>query len=204
MTPWGSSFHSGSFVTLDVADGKARGGFSGSPAFMWDRTHRGGAGRISDLYHGEQGRKAATDIAPQNVIQADPAFFTGLSLTDVWFRWCEADDDSGEATLWFFADDGTSWATVEYVPDADSYEVEQYGSRSLWDGVRSAFLRWHASGRPERSRCELSVDSTGQRVRVLGTRGPTEHPAPGSSRNTPGPSGGPCLPVPGPGVGPRG
>ncbi|MEW1615541.1 MULTISPECIES: methyltransferase domain-containing protein [unclassified Streptomyces] len=164
VTPWGSSFFSGSFATLDVTDGRALGAFSGSPAFMWDRTHRGGAGRISDLYRGEQGEKGTTDIAPQNVVQDDPAFFIGLSLTDVWFRWCDADDDSGEATLWFFADDGTSWATVEWVPDAERYEVEQYGPRALWDEVRTAFLRWHDLGEPERSRFGLSVDGNGQRV----------------------------------------
>ncbi|MFJ5227034.1 methyltransferase domain-containing protein [Streptomyces sp. NPDC088400] len=164
VTPWGSSFFSGSFATLDTVDGKAQGTFSGNPAFMWDRTQRGGAGRISDLYHEEEGAKGTTDIAPQNVIQDDPAFFTGLSVTDAWYRWCDADDDSGEATLWFFADDGKSWATVEYVPDVETYEVEQYGPRALWDEVRNAFLWWHDLGKPERSRFGLSVDDNGQRV----------------------------------------
>ncbi|MFD3935866.1 methyltransferase domain-containing protein [Streptomyces sp. NPDC058611] len=164
VTPWGSSFFSGSFATLDVVDGAAKGTFSRAPAFMWDRTHRGGAGRISDLYHQEEGRKGMTDIAPQNVIQDDPAFFIGLSVTDAWYRWCATDDDSGEATLWFLADDGASWATVEYVPDAQTYEVEQYGPRALWDEVREAFVRWHDLGKPERSRFGLSVDGDGQRV----------------------------------------
>ncbi|UQA95264.1 methyltransferase domain-containing protein [Streptomyces halobius] len=164
VTPWGSSFFNGSYATLDVMNGKAQGSFSGHPAFMWDRTHRGGAGRIPDIYHGEEGEKGSTDIAPQNVIQDDPAFFTGLSLTDTWYRWCDADDDSGEATLWFFADDRKSWATVEYAPDAETYEVEQYGPRALWDEVRKAFLSWHDLGKPERSRFGLSVDRDGQRV----------------------------------------
>ncbi|WP_241192371.1 methyltransferase domain-containing protein [Streptomyces sp. ADI96-02] len=170
VTPWGSSFFSGSFATLDVVDGKARGRFSGSPAFMWDRTHRGGAGRISDLYHEEEGAKGATDIAPQNVIQDDPAFFIGLSITDAWFRWCAADDGSEEATLWFFSDDGTSWATVEYLPNADAYEVEQYGPRALWNEVRDAFLRWRELGKPKRARFGLSVDGDGQRVWLDDTR----------------------------------
>ncbi|MER5562419.1 methyltransferase domain-containing protein [Streptomyces sp. NPDC002506] len=164
VTPWGSSFFSGSYATLDVVDGEAQGAFSGYPAFMWDRSHRAGAGRISELYHHEKGVKGTTDIAPQNVIQDDPAFFTSLTVTDVWYRWCDADDDSGEATLWFFADDQKSWATVEYVPSAETYEVEQYGPRSLWDEVRSAFLGWHALGKPERSRFGLSADRDGQRV----------------------------------------
>ncbi|WP_327236330.1 methyltransferase domain-containing protein [Streptomyces sp. NBC_01317] len=176
VTPWGSSFFSGSFATLDVVDGKAQGTFSGSPAFMWDRTRRGGAGRVADLYHQEQGVKGTTDIPPQNVIQDDPAFFIGLAVTDAWFRWCDADDNSGEATLWFFADDGTSWATVEYVPDADTYEVEQYGPRTLWDDVREVFLRWHDLGKPERSRFGLSVDGNGQRVWMDDPHRPVDQP----------------------------
>ncbi len=164
VTPWGSSFFSGSYATLAVLDGKAQGAFSGYPAFMWDRTQRAGAGRVADLYHGEEGVKGRTDIAPQNVIQDDPAFFTGLTVTDAWYRWCEADDESGEATLWFFADDRESWATVEYVPDAETHEVEQYGPRALWDEVRTAFLGWHDLGRPERHRFGLTADADGQRV----------------------------------------
>jgi protein-L-isoaspartate O-methyltransferase len=178
VTPWGSSFFSGSFATLDVSDGKAQGTFSGFPAFMWDRAHRGGAGRISDLYHEEEGEKGTTDIAPQNVIQDDPAFFVALSVTDAWFRWCEADDDSGEATLWFFADDGRSWATVEYVPDAEAYEVEQYGPRALWDEVRDTFLWWHDLGKPERSRFGLSVEGNGQRVWLDDPRRLIDRPRP--------------------------
>ncbi|MEC4018765.1 methyltransferase domain-containing protein [Streptomyces sp. H27-D2] len=166
VTPWGSSFFSGSYATLDVTGGTAQGTFSGYPAFMWDRTQPAGPGRIGDVHHGEAGQKSTTDIAPQNVIQDDPAFFTSLSLTDVRYRWCEADDGSGEATLWFLADDRRSWATVEYVPDRESYEVEQYGPRALWDEVRVAFLRWHGLGKPGRSRFGLSVDGDGQRVRL--------------------------------------
>jgi protein-L-isoaspartate O-methyltransferase len=164
VTPWGSSFFSGSFATLDVLDGQAHGAFSGYPGFMWDRTGRPGAGRPGDIYEGEEGIKGSTVIPPPNVIQDDPAFFTSLHLTDAWYSWCEADDDSGEATLWIFADDRKSWATVEYAPALDTYETEQYGPRALWDEVAESFLRWHELGQPERSQFGLTVDSQGQRV----------------------------------------
>ncbi|MFC8079199.1 methyltransferase domain-containing protein [Streptomyces sp. NPDC057307] len=165
VTPWGSSFFNGSYATLDVVEGKAQGAFSGYPAFMWDRTQRAGAGRVRDLYHQEEGERSSTDIAPQNVIQDDPAFFIGLSVTDAWYRWCDSDDGSGEATLWVFSDDRKSWATVDYAPDAETYEVEQYGPRALWGETRAAFLGWHELEKPERSRFGLSVDARdGQRV----------------------------------------
>ncbi|MBK3582562.1 MULTISPECIES: hypothetical protein [Streptomyces] len=63
-----------------------------------------------------------------------------------------------------FADDGTSWATVEYEPNTERYEVEQYGPRALWEEIRNAFPRWHDLGKPERSRFGLAVDANGQRV----------------------------------------
>ncbi|MEU6485101.1 hypothetical protein [Streptomyces sp. NPDC046887] len=121
---------------------------------------RGGEGRIADRRQGEEGRrtKGATDVPPQHVVHDDPAFFVGLRLTDVWYRWCEADDGSGEATLWLTADDGASGATVEFTPDAERYGVEQYGPRALWDEVREAFLRWYELRRPPRSRFGLSVE----------------------------------------------
>ncbi|MFG3254596.1 methyltransferase domain-containing protein [Streptomyces sp. NPDC048172] len=173
VTPWGSSFFSGSYATLDVADGEAHGTFSGYPAFMWDRTQRAGAGRIVDLYGREEGEKGTTGIEPRNVIQDGPAFFTGLTVTDAWYRWCEAVDGSGEATLWLFSDDRKSWATVEYTPHAETYEVEQYGPRALWDEVRAAFLRWHDLGGPERHRFGLSVGADGQRVWLDDPRTPS-------------------------------
>ncbi|AXG78215.1 methyltransferase domain-containing protein [Streptomyces paludis] len=163
VTPWGSSYFSGSFLTLTVKDGQALGTFSGDPAFMWDRTARAGSVRPGGSGRGGPGApetRTTTDIPPQHVIQDAPAFFTGLSLTDVRYRWCPADDDSGEATLRFVADDGMSWATVAYVPDAAAYEVEQHGRRALWDEVRHEFLRWHDLGAPDRSRFGVSV-STG-------------------------------------------
>jgi protein-L-isoaspartate O-methyltransferase len=176
VTPWGSSFFNGSFATLDVVNGVARGGFSGDPAFMWDRTSGAGTrGRIEN--HGNRDDRddrrrecaqGSTGIPPQNVVQDDPAFFIGLHVTDARWRWIEADGGGdggdGEATLRIAADDGRSGATVDYVPGRDTYVVEQFGPRALWDEVEAAFLRWHELGKPERSRFGLSVDASGQRV----------------------------------------
>ncbi|OKI05068.1 hypothetical protein A6A06_10440 [Streptomyces sp. CB02923] len=170
VAPWGSSFFNGSFVMLTVADGVAYGSFSGDPDFMWDRTQRGGSGRIGEVCRAAEGVAGVTGIPPQNVIQDDPAFFIGLSVTDARYRWCAADDGSGEATLWFLSDDKKSWATVEYVPGVDTYAVEQYGPRFLWDEVREQFLRWHELGKPERDGFGLTVDGDGERVWLGGPR----------------------------------
>jgi protein-L-isoaspartate O-methyltransferase len=162
VAPWGSSFFAASFATLDVRDGVGCGRFSGDPGFMWDRTHRAGAGHIRDFYHQEKGEAGSTRLPPQNVLQDDPAFFVGLHVTDAWPRWCAADDDSDEATLWIFADDGASWATVEYAPGTAEFETEQYGPRRLWDEVEAAYGRWQALGSPPRDRFGLTVTPTGR------------------------------------------
>ncbi|MFF4948669.1 methyltransferase domain-containing protein [Streptomyces chattanoogensis] len=165
VAPWGSSFYSHSFVTLDVADGAAQGRFTGTPAFMWDRTHRAGSGRISDYYRGEVGTKSRTKINPRNVRWHDDAEFAiSLTVTDAWCTLREADDGSDEATYWILADDRKSWATVEYVPGREDYEVDQYGPRNLWDEVEAAWHHWDAAGRPGRDRFGLTVDGDGQRV----------------------------------------
>jgi protein-L-isoaspartate O-methyltransferase len=164
VTPWGGSFFSASFLTLDIKNGVGTGSFSGSPAFMWDRNARPGRGRISDLYDGSTSDKSLTNTPPQNVIQIDPVFFISLHITDAWHYWGEADDNSGEATLWLFSDDRRSWATVEYVPDAETYEVEQSGPRRLWDEVHTAYLHWQELGSPARDRFGLTATADGQRT----------------------------------------
>ncbi|MCM2419796.1 hypothetical protein [Streptomyces sp. RKAG293] len=74
---------------------------------------------------------------------------------------CAADDGSDESTLWLLADDRRSWAPVDYVPGATSFEVDQYGPRHLWDEVRTAYAWWSEHGRPERDAFGLTVTEAG-------------------------------------------
>ncbi|MGD9483460.1 methyltransferase domain-containing protein [Streptomyces sp. TRM70308] len=161
VAPWGSSFFHASFATVDVRDGVGTGRLSGDPSFMWDRVRPAGAGHIRDYYHDQSGDPGRTRVPPQNVLQTDPAFFVSLHVTDAWYRWSAADDDSGEATLWLFADDKRSWATVEYAPRTAEFETDQYGPRRLWDEVEAAFRRWEALGSPARDRFGLTVGPDG-------------------------------------------
>ncbi|MFC9930294.1 methyltransferase domain-containing protein [Streptomyces sp. NPDC127190] len=166
VTPWGGSFHSYSFVTLDVGgDGVASGRFSGYPAFMWARGHRGRTAAIADVYHDEQGEKSATRLDPRHIDgDADALFAVGTRVRDAFPRLHHADDGSDEATFWILADDRTSWATVEYVPGHETYEVEQYGPRRLWDEVETAYRWWEEQGRPPRDHFGLTVTPDGQQV----------------------------------------
>lgn len=166
VTPWGGSFHSYSFVTLDVGrDGAASGRFSGHPMFMWARGHRGRTATIGDVYHEETGEGSTTRVDPRDIdADADAQFAIGAQLRDAYPVLCHANDGSDEATYWLLADDRKSWATVEYVPGRKVFVVEQYGPRRLWDEAEAAYRWWEDRGRPPRDRFGLTVDRDGQRV----------------------------------------
>ncbi|MGW6605412.1 methyltransferase domain-containing protein [Streptomyces sp. NPDC055036] len=166
VAPWGGSFFSHSFAVLDTTDGEASGRFSGYPAFMRTRRGRPHRGYLSDfLHHRDEAAQSRTGLSPVCFdADGDALFFMSLDLADAWHLRVEADDDSGEATLWILADDRTSWAAADYVPDANDYVVTQYGPRSLWDEAERSYWQWEARGRPERDRAGLTVTPAGQAV----------------------------------------
>ncbi|MEV5573024.1 hypothetical protein AB0L06_23510 [Spirillospora sp. NPDC052269] len=82
---------------------------------------------------------------------------------------CDAEDESGEATLWLRESHRGSrgfgsWATVEYTPNSTEYEVTTYGDRDLWAEASNAWLYWCSLGQPARDRFGLTVSATGQSV----------------------------------------
>lgn len=165
VAPFGGSFHSYSFLTLDVRDGVGQGRFSGDPAFMWARAHRGRTAAIQDVYHREKGEIGSTGADPLEIdADSDAEFFVSALVPGAWPVRERADDGSGEATYWLLSDDRRSWATVEYVPGHDRFETEQYGPRRLWDETESAYRRWVDLGRPPRDRFGLTATARGQRV----------------------------------------
>ncbi len=166
VAPWGGTFHPYSYATLDVADGKATGRFSGRPAFIRSRTERSGGGYCRDFqHHLDDGTPSKTGLCPQDLVHdADALFYVGLALTDTWHHVGNADDGSDEFTWWIFANDKSSWATADYVPGQEVYEVDQYGSRNLWDETHAAYRLWEGLGKPGRDRAGLTVNRQGQRI----------------------------------------
>ncbi|MET9648343.1 hypothetical protein AB0K71_05335 [Streptomyces syringium] len=131
-----------------------------------DRDRASAARHLRDfLHHRDQVTRSKTTLSPRDLeAKYEARFFIGLSLPDAWSLMAEADDGSDEATLWILADDQKSWASVDYVPGHDTFAVEQYGPRGLWDEVEAAFRLWEDRGRPERDRAGLTVASEGQHV----------------------------------------
>ncbi|MCC3769676.1 methyltransferase domain-containing protein [Streptomyces sp. UNOC14_S4] len=186
VAPWGGSYHSYSFAVLDTRDGVAEGRFSGYPAFMRSRTNRPPRGYLSDfLHHEDQADRSKTTLSPRELeAEYEAKFFIGLGLRDAWSLLAEADDGSDEATLWVLADDRKSWASVDHVPGHDTFTVEQYGPRRLWDEVEAGYRKWEALGRPERDRAGLTVTRDGQHV-WLDSRDDVIHTIPATVRVRP-------------------
>ncbi|PSJ28464.1 protein-L-isoaspartate(D-aspartate) O-methyltransferase [Streptosporangium nondiastaticum] len=170
VAPWGGSYHAYSFAVLNTRDGIAEGRFTGYPAFMRTRTNRPPRGYLRDfLHHRDEVTRSTTRLSPRDLeAEYEAKFSIGLALPDARPLTVEADDGSGEATLWLLADDQKSWASVDYLPGHDTFAVEQYGPRCLWDEVEAAFRLWEERGRPERDRAGMTVTSEGQHV-WLGT-----------------------------------
>ncbi|GAB2878076.1 methyltransferase domain-containing protein [Streptomyces mayteni] len=172
VTPFGSSFHSYSYLTLDVRDGVGTGRFSGQPSFMWSRPQAGRRADLADVHHGERGALGTTDLDPNELNAPDAMFAISLTVTDAWPEVTWEDDGSGEWTYWLLADDRRSWARVEYVPGRAEFATEQHGPRRLWDEVAAAHRRWKSLGSPARSRYRLTVTAEGRAV-DLAPREPT-------------------------------
>ncbi|WP_371648549.1 MULTISPECIES: methyltransferase domain-containing protein [unclassified Streptomyces] len=165
VAPWGGSFLSHSFAVLDVEDGSARGRFTGYPSFMRTRNHRPERGYLSGfIHHRDEAVRARSDLSPLAIAyDAEALFFVGLALPTAWYLPVEAEDDSGEVTVWFLADDRSSWAAADYSPSGE-YWVTQYGPRRLWDEAQTAYVQWRAWGEPTRDQAGMTVDATGQSV----------------------------------------
>ncbi|MCB5907394.1 methyltransferase domain-containing protein [Streptomyces pinistramenti] len=166
VAPWGGSFFSHSFAVLDTADGRAHGRFCGYPAFMGTRTGRPARGYLSDfLHHRGEERETRSPLSPLNIAgDAEALFFVGLDLPDAWYLLAEADDNSGESTLWILGDDRSSWACADYEPGAQEFVIGQYGPRNLWDEAERSYRKWERRGRPERDRAGISVTREGEQV----------------------------------------
>ncbi|MGW7434755.1 methyltransferase domain-containing protein [Streptomyces sp. NPDC054849] len=161
VAPYATTYGSGAVVRLTVQeDGTAHGPFVGSAAFMRMRQHRVPRQHVREYLRGMKwpadGVKSMTKLSPEDVGDWLPMFAIGLQTLGM-FPWAEQYDD-GSYTLWLRDQAVTSWATVDYIPDADQYEVYQSGERELWEEVKAAYTWWDQNGRPGFSRLGLTVD----------------------------------------------
>ncbi|MEU6475395.1 methyltransferase domain-containing protein [Streptomyces sp. NPDC047017] len=167
VAPWGPTYGGEAVARLAVAeDGTATGWFLGSSAFMRLRAQRVRRKHVREYLGGKEwpanGRLSMTSVSPEAVGDWPVMFAIGVRVPDA-FPWAETYDD-GSYTLWLRDTAVTSWATADYVPGRDAFEVYQSGPRKLWDEVVAAYLWWDGQGRPGFERFGLTVDRDGERV----------------------------------------
>ncbi|GAA4074201.1 methyltransferase domain-containing protein [Actinomadura miaoliensis] len=179
VMPWCPVWGHGHKLTLNRIGDEAVGKIHGSAGYMMLRAQRHAPCSPSSFLHDEdKARQYFTKINPKCVGRPENApdwrtYGGGLVISamapGIRYELHEAEDGSGEATLWLHetfpgAREHGSWAVVEFVPDADEFEVTAYGERDLWEEVSSAWMYWNAVGRPDRTRFGATVSPEGLHV----------------------------------------
>lgn len=108
------------------------------------------------------GDRSTTTLSPAEVGGWVEQFAIGLQMSEAF--WSVERYDDGTYTLWTYSTDTLSWASADYEPGADSFDVVQSGPRRLWDETEAAYLWWEVQGRPGLDRFGLTVDSDGERA----------------------------------------
>ncbi|MFE2098936.1 methyltransferase domain-containing protein [Streptomyces sp. NPDC059468] len=161
VAPYATTYGGEGVVRLTVQrDGSAVGPFVSSSAFMRLRQQRQKRRHVREYLGGKKwpadGVQSMTSVSPELIGDWLPMFAIGLQTSGI-FPWAETYDD-GSYTLWLRDSAVTAWATVDYVPGREEFEVYQSGPRDLWDEVVVAYLHWDSQGRPGWERFGLSVN----------------------------------------------
>ncbi|MER5932852.1 hypothetical protein [Streptomyces sp. NPDC002054] len=147
-------------------DGTASGRFTRSSAFMRLRQQR-----MNQPPHGEylkgrewpaSGDRSTTTLSPADVGGWLEQFVIGLRMPGAF--WAVERYDDGAYTLWTYSTDTKAWASADYVPERQEYEVVQSGARRLWDETEAAYRWWEEQGRPGFDRFGLTADTNGGRA----------------------------------------
>ncbi|MFI1100965.1 protein-L-isoaspartate(D-aspartate) O-methyltransferase [Streptomyces melanogenes] len=167
VVPWGTDYGGEYIARLIVTDdGTAHGPFTRSSAFMRLRQQRTERPPFDVYLKGQKwpadGMRGTTGLSPADIGGWLEQFVIGLKVPGAFWR-AERYDD-GSYTLWTYSTDTQSWASADYEPGADSFEVVQSGPRNLWDETEAAYQWWEGKGRPGFERFGLTVDQNGEHV----------------------------------------
>ncbi|MCX4691901.1 methyltransferase domain-containing protein [Streptomyces sp. NBC_01408] len=178
VSPYATEYGGEAVVQLTVQeDGSATGPFVSSSAFMRLRQQRAYRTHVKEYLGGKpwpaDGRLTVTSLCPEDVAAWLPMFAIGLQ-THGMFPYPER-YDGGSYTLWLRDTKVTSWASIDFVPGAEEFEVYQSGPRELWGELRAAYAWWNGQGRPGFERFGLTVRPDGTTWSWLDS---PEHPVP--------------------------
>lgn len=167
VAPFGTEYGGEYIVRLEVGpDGTAEGRFTRSSAYMRLRQQRTERPLFEEYLRGvpwpADGVQSTTDVSPALTGSWLAQWVIGHRVRGVFWR--AERYEGGEYTLWLYARDKSSWATADYKPGADRFEVVQSGERRLWDEVENTYRKWDKAGKPGFGRFGITVTPEGQRV----------------------------------------
>lgn len=170
VTPWGTAFHNGTLLVLDVqGDGTAVGRFGGDIGFMWVRGQRTPHGSVEErVLPDHDCTEAVTGLHPYEPVgDFDASFAVGLRVPGAVSTVVHDGDDPsvGRFTVYLMDPGSGSWASWRITPSTvGEYRVRQHGPRRLFDEVADAYRWWEQVGRPEHSRFGVTVTPRESRV----------------------------------------
>lgn len=147
VLPWVAGLCNGVLIRLTVHDGgtAAEGRVIGDSAFMWDRNQRPDRDVMATVRNQSRAGASRTALDPRRVLgDENMAFTAGVLVPHT--RYSVGHGPDGEFALWLADTTTGSWAGVDYAPDAPDYPVDQYGPRSLWNEVTTAYAWWRENG----------------------------------------------------------
>ncbi|WP_329314422.1 MULTISPECIES: protein-L-isoaspartate(D-aspartate) O-methyltransferase [unclassified Streptomyces] len=147
-------------------DGTASGHFTRSSAFMRLRQQRQNQPPHNEYLKDQEwpadGDRSTTTLSPAEVGGWLEQFVIGLCMPGAF--WTVERYADGAYTLWTYSTDTKSWASADYEPERQEYDVVQCGLRRLWDETEAAYRWWVQQGRPGFDRFGLTADSNGGRT----------------------------------------
>ncbi|XKK41055.1 methyltransferase domain-containing protein [Nocardiopsis sp. ARC36] len=169
VTPWGTSFHNGTLLRLQVGeDGTASGRFGGNAGFMWVRGQRTPHGTLDERVRPDhEYAETSTDLHPYEPVgDFEATFAIGLRVPGMKDLVVFDGDVPGNPhyTVYLMDPGSGSWASWRIRPGPRDYRVRQHGPRRLFDELAGAYTWWHELGRPAHSRFGVTVTCRGQRV----------------------------------------
>ncbi|MFD9165794.1 methyltransferase domain-containing protein [Streptomyces sp. NPDC059558] len=178
VAPYATEYGGEAVVRLTVQEGgSASGPFVGSSAFMRLRQQRAYRTHVKTYLGGKpwpaEGRRTTTALSPEDVADWLPMFAIGLQTREMFPH--PEKYHGGRYTLWLRDTRVTSWASIDFEPGAEEFEVYQSGPRELWSELGAAHAWWNDQGCPGFERFGLTVHPDGSTWAWLDS---PEHPVP--------------------------
>lgn len=164
VAPLTNSYRSpGLAVLTRHGDGTASGRLAGPATFMGLRAEREPRTRGCDVVTRPPDAKSTTELHPHHVTgNRAAAIAIGFRVRGVHWVWQPI---GALGTLWFYAPQSGSWASLELL-ERPPYPVEQAGPRRLWDEVAEAYQWWVDAGEPGVRDWLITVDHERQWVEL--------------------------------------